>query len=277
MGRNYFTGVEGRLNYSTVENMFVYLRNFMETIFQLNRHLDKLDSLVEVQQIDVAKLLELQNICIEARDAIDVNGPQMLNAIRGKIMDGATSSKSDKERQKFFNSFLNRYNLLLSDFKQLFHNKLLNKKTLHYSYVGPNGDRHTKTTSIHDMVTDLENYLEALKFTIKSECSAQEPTAKSKELLSLKSIFGNDAKGRETVKKAIVDLKILKTSSDRTITGFIDGSRVAGVLPDLPATKLMQAIFFELGKPHNTNTKPRYDKEPYSKSLKATKEYFGVK
>ncbi len=72
------------------------------------------------------------------------------------------------------------------------------------------------------------------------------------------------------------DLAIVNRSSEREITGFIDGCKDANALPEISATDLMKAIYHELGKEYNDNSKPRYDKATYTNSLRRTKEYFKI-
>jgi hypothetical protein len=90
---------------------------------------------------------------------------------------------------------------------------------------------------------------------------------------SLSSLL-EDAKIYSKIKKAISNLGITKDSSERVITGFIDGVKNIQNFPQISTTDIFKAIYIELVKPLDKNSKPRYDKKTYQKSYAKTKKYF---
>lgn len=92
----------------------------------------------------------------------------------------------------------------------------------------------------------------------------------------LKDIFSKEETKIGIIQDAIRDLNINKILGERQITGFIDGCKKAGALPDSNTTDLLRVIYFEIDKEVLSNTKPRYDKESYSVFLKNTMKYFNI-
>jgi hypothetical protein len=118
------------------------------------------------------------------------------------------------------------------------------------------------------------------EFSNESELSPpQKPESKrtNLKLKTLIEIFPNDETKISIIKEAIKDLSITKDCSDRIITGFIDACKLAHALPEISNTILMNVIYFEIGKPVTKPPKPRTDQKAYFDSLKATKNYFGIK
>ncbi|WP_152269639.1 hypothetical protein [Agriterribacter humi] len=97
------------------------------------------------------------------------------------------------------------------------------------------------------------------------------------KLNTLKDIFSNTESKISVIKEAIKDLNITKDLSERAITGFINGCKEADALPQINDTDLLRIVFNEIGKTYGKTNKPRYDKDTYSRFLKDTKRYFGIK